>query len=348
MAISDYALIEAWKDVLTLSKLTTGEQVTLLVSDDSNPQLVSTARIAVGQLGGILTILTLPPLNGEVALSRDKSGYVGHTALKGNRPALEALKASDFVIDTMLLLFSPEQEEILKTGARMLLACEPPEVMMRMKPTPDDARRAGAAAARFARARTLAVTSLAGTDFRCDVGRYPILKQQGFVDKPGGWDHWPSCFVATWPNEGSAEGTIVIDTGDILLPFKRYAREPIRVRIEGGRIVAIEGGFEAEYLRSYMESFDDPDAFAMAHVGWGLHNRAHWTTLGLYDREAGLSMDARSFRGNFLWSTGPNTEAGGTRDTPCHMDIPLRGCSLSLDGEPMTVDGRLVQPDQMS
>ncbi len=47
MAISDLALIEAWKDVLTLSKLTAGEQVSLLISDDSNPQLVSTARTAV-------------------------------------------------------------------------------------------------------------------------------------------------------------------------------------------------------------------------------------------------------------------------------------------------------------
>ena len=346
MAISDLALVEAWKDVLTLSKLTRGEQVSLLVSDDSNPQLVSTARIAVGQLGGILTIITLPPLNGDVALSRDKSGYVGHTALKGNRAALEAMKHSDLVIDTMMLLFSPEQEEILKTGARMLLACEPPEVMLRMKPTLEDSRRATNAAKRLATAKTLTVTSKAGTNFRCAVGEYPVLKQQGFVDKPGGWDHWPSCFVATWPNEGTSDGTIVIHTGDILLPFKRYAREPITLTIERGYIREIAGGFEAEYLRSYMDTFDDPEAYAMAHVGWGLHNRAHWTTLGLYDPEAGLSMDARSFKGNFLWSSGPNTEAGGNRNTPCHMDIPLRGCSLSLDGEPMTIEGKVIPEDQ--
>ena len=205
MAISDLALVEAWKDVLTLSKLTPGEQVSLLVSDDSNPQLVSTARIAIGQLGGILTILTLPPLNGDVSLSRDKSGYVGHTALKGNRPALEAMKHSDLVIDTMMLLFSPEQDEILKTGARMLLACEPPEVMLRMKPTLDDARRATNGANRLAKAKTLTVTSKAGTDFRCAVGQYPVLKQQGFVDTKGGWDHWPSWAKGTLP---SAAGRI--------------------------------------------------------------------------------------------------------------------------------------------
>lgn len=342
MAISDLDLVQAWKDVLALCKLTSGEQVCLLASDDSNRQVIETARIAIGQMGGILTILTLPPLNGDVALSRDKSGFVGKTALKGNAPALAALKASDLVIDTMLLLFSPEQEAVLKGGARMLLAVEPPEILLRMKPTAEDGRRADIAAARLGRARTLRVTSKAGTDFRCAVGQYPVLRQKGFVDQRGGWDHWPSCLVATWPNEATAEGILVIDTGDILLPFKRYAREPIRLTVEAGFIRAIEGGFEAEFLRSYMDSFDDPDAYAMAHVGWGLHDRAHWTTLGLYDREATIGMDARSFIGNFLWSSGPNNEAGGSRDTPCHMDIPLRGCSLSLDGEMVTVDGRVI------
>jgi len=342
VAISNVDLVAAWQDVLTLSKLTAGEQVSLLISDDSNRQVIETARIAIGQMGAILTILTLPPLNGDVALSRDKSGFVGKTPLAGNRTALAALKASDLVIDTMLLLFSPEQAEILQAGARMLLAVEPPEIMLRMKPTAEDGHRATVAATLLGRARVMTVTSPAGTDFRCDLGQYPVLRQKGYVDEPGGWDHWPSCLVATWPNEGSAEGILVIDTGDILLPFKRYARDPVRLSVESGFIRRIEGGFEAEYLRSYMESFHDPDAYAMAHVGWGLHDRAHWTTLGLYDREATIGMDARSFSGNFLWSSGPNNEAGGSRDTPCHMDIPLRGCSVSLDGEPVTVRGRLV------
>ena len=57
-------------------------------------------------------------------------------------------------------------------------------------------------------------------------------------------------------------------------------------------------------------------------------------------------MDARSFYGNFLFSTGPNTEAGGTRDTPCHLDIPMRRCSVFLDGEPMTHEGTVVPAAQ--
>lgn len=343
MAISDADLVIAWKQVLQMCQVKADEQIAILTSDDSNPQIVRTCRIAIAQLGGILTMINLPPINGDKALSRDKSGYVGKTPLAFNSAALAGLMAADMIVDTMQLLFSKEQEEILKTGTRILLAVEPPEVMLRMMPTAAGKERVLKAETFLSAAKVMTVTSKAGTDFTCALGQYPVLTQYGLADKPGRWDHWPSCFVARWPNEGASQGTIVIDEGDILLPFKMYARDPVTLTIENGFVTRIAGGFTAEYMQRFMESFEDPNAFAMAHVGWGLEPRAHWTTLGLYDREAGLSMDSRSFAGNFLFSTGPNTEAGGDRDTPCHLDIPLRGCSLSLDGEAMTIDGKVVR-----
>ncbi|QPM91172.1 2,5-dihydroxypyridine 5,6-dioxygenase [Pseudooceanicola algae] len=343
MPISDADFVIAWKDVLEQCKVRPGEQVAILMSDDSNPQIVRCARVAVGLMGAVLTLIHLPPINGEKALSRDKSGYVGKTPLAFNTVAMKALESADMIIDTMQLLFSPEQEEILKKGTRMLLAVEPPETMMRMMPTPDFKARVRAANRFMEPARAMHVTSAAGTDFHCALGQYPVLMQYGLADEPGRWDHWPSCMIARWPDEGSSEGTIVIDEGDILLPFKTYARDRVTLTIDKGFVTRVAGGgMTAEYIRAFMDSFDDPDAYAMAHVGWGLDPRAHWTTMGLYDREAALFMDARCFEGNFLFSTGPNTEAGGSRDTPCHLDIPLRGCSLSLDGVAMTRDGKVV------
>jgi 2,5-dihydroxypyridine 5,6-dioxygenase len=55
-------------------------------------------------------------------------------------------------------------------------------------------------------------------------------------------------------------------------------------------------------------------------------------------------MDARAFAGNFLFSTGPNTEVGGTRKTPCHMDIPLRRCDVTLDDLVVVQSGQVVAP----
>jgi len=56
----------------------------------------------------------------------------------------------------------------------------------------------------------------------------------------------------------------------------------------------------------------------------------------------GMGMEQRSFLGNVLFSTGPNNELGGTNDTECHLDIPLRGCSLFLDDEPIVLEGKIV------
>ncbi len=346
MAVSDTQLTGAWREVLRLSNVGPGQQLSVLTSEDSHRQNTACAIRAAQELGAMVTTLVLPPVNAELSLSRDKTAYMGRTPLTGNSAAMAALKNSDMVIDLMLLLFSPEQGEILESGTRILLAVEPPEVLVRMIPTAEDRRRVLAATDRLKAARRMTVTSAAGTDFRCDVGDFPVLTEYGYVDEPGRWDHWPSGFLATWPNEQTAEGRIVIDRGDIILPFKSYVQAPIILTIESGYVRSIEGGFDAEFLADYMASFDDPEVYAMSHIGWGLQPRAQWTALGLYDREATLGMDARSFRGNFLFSTGANVEAGGTRDTPCHMDIPLRRCSLSLDGEPMTIDGDVIPEDQ--
>ncbi len=120
----------------------------------------------------------------------------------------------------------------------------------------------------------------------------------------------------------------------------------IELDVRDGFITRIDGGFDAKYLRKHLESYNDPAAFGIAHVGWGLHPKANWGALGLRDKVQSHGMDSRSFAGNFLFSTGPNAEAGGSNHSPCHVDIPMADCSVSLDGEPMTIDGVLVAPDQ--
>lgn len=343
MPISDYQLVEAWKQVLTLSRLEPGQTVTILTGAATHPQTLACAFIATQSMGAVVNRLDLPPVNGEKALSRDALAYLGETPLTGNRAAIAALKASDLVLDLMTLLFSPEQHDILASGTKILLAVEPPEVLARMVPTPDDRTRVLAAARRIQGAREMRVTSTAGTDLRCPLGEFPAIAEYGFVDAPGRWDHWPSGFALTFPNEGGANGRIVIDRGDILLPHKRYCTEPILLTVEGGYAIAIEGGVDADLLDEYMRTFDDPEAFAISHIGWGLQKRAHWSTLALYDREATLGMDARAYDGNFLFSLGPNNEGGGKRTTACHIDIPLRRCTVSLDGVDVVRGGKTIE-----
>ncbi|AGW93269.1 peptidase M29 [Cupriavidus sp. DF5525] len=342
MPVSDHQMIEAWRKVLKLSRLEPGQTVTILTSAATHPQTLSTALIATQAMGAIVNRLDLPPVNGEKALSRDALAYLGTTPLTGNRAAIAALRESDLVLDLMTLLFSPEQHGILKGGTKILLAVEPPEVLARMVPCEADRERVKAAAGRLAAAKEMHVVSPAGTDLRCPLGEFPAISEYGFVDEPGRWDHWPSGFALTWPNEGAASGTIVLDRGDILLPQKTYVTEPVRLTVEEGFATRIEGGLHAELLSEYMASFNDPEAYAISHIGWGLQPRAHWSTLGLYDREATIGMDARAFEGNFLFSLGPNNEAGGSRTTACHIDIPVRHCTVRLDGVDVVTRGKVT------
>lgn len=342
MSVSDGEMLQAWMQVLKLSKLQPGQIVTVLTSFDTHPQTLSTAILAARQLGAIVNRLDLLPTNGAQALSRDKLSFFGKTPLTDNPAALAALKESDLVLDLMVLLFSKEQHEILKGGTKILLAVEPPEVLARLVPTEEDRARVLKASKRLRMAKEMRVTSEAGTDVGFALGDFPILEEYGFTDEPGRWDHWPSGFLATWANEGSATGRIVLDRGDILLPQKSYIQDKVTITIEGGFARKIEGGLDADLLNDYMTSFDDPESYAISHIGWGLQDRARWSVLSLYDREATVGMDARAFEGNFLWSLGPNNEAGGTRETACHIDIPMRHCTLTLDGEVMVRNGKVL------
>jgi 2,5-dihydroxypyridine 5,6-dioxygenase len=339
MPVSDFQMVDAWTKVLRLSRLEQGQSVTILTSSATHPQTLATALIATQAMGAVVNRLDLPPVNGEKALSRDPLAYLGTTPLTGNGPAIAALKQSDLVLDLMTLLFSPEQLDILKTGTKILLAVEPPEVLARLVPTEGDRERVLAAQARIAGAKEMHVVSRAGTDLRCPLGEFEPIAEYGYVDEPGRWDHWPSGFALTFPNEGGASGKIVIDRGDILLPQKSYVNDAITLTVENGFAARIGGGVDAQLLSEYMETFHDPEAYAISHIGWGLQPRAHWSTLGLYDREATIGMDARAFEGNFLFSLGPNNEAGGSRTTTCHIDIPLRHCDVFLDGDAVVRDG---------
>ncbi|MFM0501491.1 2,5-dihydroxypyridine 5,6-dioxygenase [Paraburkholderia caffeinilytica] len=342
MSVSDYQLIEAWKEVLTLSRLEAGQTVTILTGPTTHPQTLACALIATQAMGAVVNRLDLPPVNGEKAFSRDPLAYLGTTPLTGNLPAIAALKASHLVLDLMTLLFSPEQHEILKGGTKILLAVEPPEVLMRMVPSLADRARVLAAAQQISVAREMRVTSSAGTSLACPLGEFGPTAEYGFVDEPGRWDHWPSGFALTYPNDCAAHGTIVIDRGDILLPQKHYVSEPIVLTIEDGYATRIEGGVDASLLGDYMQTFMDREGYAVSHIGWGLQPRARWSTLGLYDREATIGMDARAFEGNFLFSLGPNNEGGGRRTTACHIDVPLRHCTVMLDDEIVVRNGRVT------
>ena len=335
-------LLDAWEHELRLCQVHEGETVLVLRGENAHPDNAGAAKLAAARLGArVLSVELEPPPVGRGG--GEGTAAFGPTALCGNRPAVEAMKCADMVIDLMGIDRGTEQQEILDSGTRILLVKEPPDALLRLMPSAEIKETVAAAARQLQQARTMTVHSSAGTDLRADVGEYSVLVQYGIADEPGRWDHWPSAFVATWPNELRAAGTVVLSPGDSILPFKEYVRSPITLHIEKGYIVGIEGDFDARYLREYMEKFGDREGYAVSHLGWGLDAKSHWTSLGMSDKRQTNGMEARSYLGNFMFSTGPNLEGGGTRDTPCHLDIPMGGCTVVLDDETIVEQG-VVSP----
>lgn len=327
--------------MLRLCRLEPTESLVLLSQGEERADYVDAFMTAGQRVGASVMNLRLPysssATSGEVGV-----WTVGKTPLAGNQAAIDVLKAADMVVETLFLLFSDELTEIQSAGTRILTCLEPVDVLGRMFPTDDLTRRTDAAVEALAAARTLRFTNSAGTDVTYPIGMYPTKAQYGFVDKPGQWDHWPSGgMVLTCGADDGIHGRVVVDRGDILLPFKQYVQHPIEFVIEAGRIVRIDGtGYQAELVRQYMADFGDPDAYGLSHIGFGLDERAKWAALATDSR--GHGMELRAFSGNVLFSTGPNDLVGGPNHTSCHLDIPMRGCDLYLDDEPVIVGGEVV------
>lgn len=340
MSVNGASFVDMCRAELSLCGIAEGSTVAVLSQGNERPNYVAAFLQAARELGATTFHLRLDAqdstLDGDVG-----TWAVGETPLAGNRPAIEALKGVDLVVDTIFLLFSKEQMEIQASGTRVLACIEPIDHLREMFPGPRLRERVEFGGELLSSAQQLRFTNHHGTDVTYELGAYPVITQYGYTDTPGRWDHWPSGFLFTGGSDDGVNGTVVIAPGDIIFPFKSYVQTPIELTIRSGRIEEIGGpGVDAELLRTYMSSFDDPDAYGIAHIGWGMLESARWNVLAT-DRR-GMGMHGRSFYGNVLFSTGPNGELGGPNETPCHIDVPMRNCSLFLDERPIVTDGDIV------
>ena len=185
------------------------------------------------------------------------------------------------------------------------------------------------------------VTSAAGTDLTIDVSQAPAAGSWGCTDGAGTIAHWPGGLCLCFPAAGTVNGTLVLDAGDVNLTFKRYLESPVRMSITDDYITDISGdGVDAALTSSYLAAWDDPDAYAVSHVGWGMNPAARWDAMTMYDRTQFNGTELRAFAGNFLYSTGANETAG--RHTLGHFDLPMRNCTVTLDGTPVVSAGTVV------
>ncbi len=334
--------IEMFEHAFGLCGVKPGDACAVLSETLTRPELPALAMLALQRMGARPFQIVLParPLTAPVPVrSTGASDAIGSL-----QPVVGALAACTFVADCTVegLQHAVELPQILAGGARVLaISHEHPEILERCLPRAEDEKPVREAMKRLKAAREMLVTSEAGTELHIALAGARIGGVWGFTKKPGTLSHWPGGLVLAFPAAGTVNGRLVLDRGDVNLTFKRYLQEPVRLLIENDRAVAVDGdSSDADLMRGYLEAWGDPDAYAVSHVGWGLNRRARWDAMSFYDKADFNGTELRAFAGNFLYSTGANEVAD--RHTLGHFDLPLRRCTVALDGELVVDRGRLV------
>jgi 2,5-dihydroxypyridine 5,6-dioxygenase len=334
--------IDAFERVFRLCKVARGEAVAILSETQSRPLNVHLTELALARLGATVfhVIVPTPPQDAPVPVR--STGASG--ALAGQRAALESLKASGLVADLTVegLLHAPELPEILSGGARvMMISNEHPDALERLVPEPEMETRVKAAVKLARAASEMRVASAAGTNLTVNMREASTAGVWGWTDRPKTVAHWPGGIVVSFPRSGSVNGQLVLDRGDVNLTFKRYLESQVVLTIVDDYVTRIDGdGTDGELMRRYFEAWGDRNAYATSHVGWGLNEGARYEALTMYDQRDTNGTEVRAFAGNFLFSTGANEFAN--RFTKGHFDLPVRGCTISLDGKPVVENGKLT------
>ncbi len=333
--------IDCFARVFARCKVEPGEAVAILSESQSRPVNVQLAELALHQLGAQPFHIVIPTPAQSAPVPVRSTG--ASDVIQNIRPVVGALASAAMVVDCTVegLLHAPELPEILKGGARVLMISnEHPEALERL--APDDALegKVKIGMKMLRQAKAMAITSAAGSNLSVDLTGAVAGGGWGWVTRPGIMSHWPGGLCLCFPSAGTVNGTLVLDRGDVNLTFKRYLDAPISLRIEDDYVTAIEGeGVDADLMRSYFAAWGDREAYATSHIGWGMNQGARWDAMAMYDRKDFNGTELRAFAGNVVYSTGANEVAG--RQTLGHFDLPIRNCTVELDGLAVVKNGLL-------
>ncbi len=329
-------------EVFALCGVKAGDACAVLSETQTRAELPQLSELALLRLGAQPFHLSLPMRRLSAPVPVRSTG--ASDAIGALEPVVRALASSVFIADCTIegLQHAAELPRILQGGARVLaISHEHPEILERCLPRADDEAMAREAMRRLKSARAMHVSSAAGSDLHISLVGARIGGVWGFTSKPGTLSHWPGGLVLAFPAAGTVNGALVLDRGDVNLTFKRYLQDPVRLLIADDHVTDVHGEHvDAELMRGCFEAWADPLAYAVSHLGWGLNRRARWDAMTYYDKADFNGTELRAFAGNFLFSTGANEVAG--RHTLGHFDLPLRGCSIALDGELVVDAGRLL------
>ncbi|OPL08245.1 MAG: leucyl aminopeptidase [delta proteobacterium ML8_F1] len=186
-------------------------------------------------------------------------------------------------------------------------------------------------------AKKMRITNPAGTDISFENHPDRPVTNELTAETPG--PHFLIGQIGWAPIEESINGVIVFDGsfsggGEADLGVLAH---PIRLVVEKGVIVDIQGQAEAKAVKNWLEKLGDSRMYNVAHVCYGFNPGSQLT---------GLCTEDERVWGSTEWGfgyQGPMFE-GAFRDAASHADGICLNSSVWLDGELIMEEGKLVHP----
>lgn len=175
----------------------------------------------------------------------------------------------------------------------------------------------------------ITITSAGGTDITAPIAGEKVIIECGFATEPGQEAAFSDGEVSQMPQEGKAEGIIIVDgpVAHIGVPSS-----PIKLQVESGKVVSVEGNCpRTEKLRQIIHSI--PNADNIAEFGIGLNPEC---------RRNGDFEEEKKARGNVHIAIGDNIFYGGKTKSPVHIDMVIYQPTVIMDDLKVVDHGRIV------
>ncbi|GAB6178688.1 aminopeptidase [Desulfotomaculum defluvii] len=186
---------------------------------------------------------------------------------------------------------------------------------------------------RTARAKKMRITTPVGMDLEFEfVPTRNIICDDGDVSQPG--VHMLGGQISFFPDFDSINGTLVFDGS--LVPPCGLLKEPVVLKVEKGIVTDISGGPQAMEFKAWLESFDDPNMFRVAHGCYGFNPGAKLT---------GNILEDERVWGCTEWGLGYLSAEDGPPDgieAKSHCDGICLNSSVWLDGEQIMDKGVII------
>jgi len=305
--------------------LKAGEEALVITDTGMDPKIPNLFAIMAAERGADVALMTISP-----------------RPFQGSEPPRHvagAMKNCDAIIETTSVFIghSIARFDALKAGTRWLCCtCITPAILAgpsgldmdfeALKPMVDKIVELET------KAKHVKVTTKEGTNFTARLEGRQARGLHGLVRNPGEFQAPPNVESSISPIESSVNGVVVItgfaDMGGGVV------KEPIKITVKDGKAFKIEGGREAEAVRSTLEATGNPDAYTVSEFGIGLNPKSILQHNSICECE-GVFGSAHIALGTSPW---PEVNLM----TPIHMDLVFLRATVELDGKVILQDGQPI------